>query len=217
MRAQTPLFKVVVLFVLFAAVAVPSWGTSIHVRGGSGYGTSAGFTDCLSGQFAIDSGGNACEAFNLNSVGTATLDGVISFNVFQFGFNSGDGNNPGSFYIVDLGSLASGTVFTLASSLFNSADGEVFSCGQNFDPLNNAQAFVTDSGGTTMSGPCTPNLTTAPLDFTNGQFTLNQSISGDLVLDFPVTAAATTAEPTSLALLGLGLVALAGKLRRKQA
>jgi PEP-CTERM motif len=213
MRAQTPLLKVVVLFVLFAVVAVPSWGTSIHVRGGSGYGQSAGFNDCLSGTFATDSGGNACEAFNLNSVGTATLDGVISFNVFEFGFNSGDGNSPSSFYILDLGSLASGTVFTLSSSLFNAADAEVFSC----NTLDSPQAFVTDSGGTTMSGPCTPNLTTAPLDFTNGQFTLNQSISGDLVLDFPVTAAAATAEPTSLALLGFGLVALAGKLRRKQA
>jgi hypothetical protein len=103
----------------------------------------------MGGTFAADFG-TACEAFNLNSVGTATLDGLVSFNVFQFGFNSDTGTNPGSFYIFHLGSLACGT---LSSSFFNAASGEVFVCGQD---LSTPQAFVTDSLGTTMSGPCTP-------------------------------------------------------------
>jgi hypothetical protein len=203
--------------IIFVALVLTSgsaaYATSIPIRGGSGYGQSSGFTGCLDGTFAADFG-TACEAFNLTPVGTATLDGIIGFNIFQFGFNSDTGTNPGSFYIVDLGSLASGTVFTLSSSLFNAASGEVFVCGQD---LSTPQAFVTDSLGTTMSGPCTPNLTTAPVSFANGQFTLNQSLSGDLVLDFPVGATTSTPEPASLALLGIGLAALSGKLRSKQA
>ena len=110
--------SLIILCVLTLVSASATYGTSIPVRGGSGYGQSSGFGDCLSGTFAADFG-TACEAFNLNSVGTATLDGVVSFNVFQFGFNSDTGTNPGSFYIVHLGNASIRHVVILA-----------FQCGQ---------------------------------------------------------------------------------------
>jgi hypothetical protein len=222
MRVHADFMKIFVLFVLFAAIATPGSATTIHVRGASGYGQqTTDFTDCANGTLG------PCEVFYAGPapvapfapvpVGTATLDGILAFNVFEFAGSSQVVD------VVDLGSIAPGTVFTLSSSLFNVTSAEVFSCGQasssESSTLANPNAVGLDSLMTTFPGStmCTPNLTTAPVDYdsTTGKFTLNQTLSGDLVLDFSPTGTTSAPEPTSLALLGVGLAALAGKLRRK--
>ena len=191
--------------------------TTIPIRGGSGYGPQAAFMACVDGTPLP--AGLPCEAFSPTSIGTFTFGGSSPIDIVRF-VSGSQGSKGTTYYIFDLGPIAQGTTFFLSainSPLFNSSTAEIFSCGQQFEPLSNPQTFVTASGSTSSLGvPCVPNLTTNPLTpNTDGSFTVNQAVS-DFVFDVPA-ATTSTPEPASLALLGFGLAAIGSKLRRKAA
>lgn len=216
-------FSCFALAVLFLASASASFATT--VKGRSAYGNGPGsdstltFNMCADGTYSLIN----CEVFGTASVGTATFNGTTTLNIVQFAFNSGSGGQI--LDVINLGALASGTTFTLTSSLFNPANLEIFSCADAFGSLSSDATSLQDSGGNMVPGSfCTPDLLATPLttstltlnNATTGQFTLNQDV-GDLVLDFTPGSSTAAPEPASLALLGFGLAAIGAKLRRKAA
>lgn len=206
------------------SVASSVRATSIPVRGGSNYGSADGlasgdFNACLTGNTAVTLG-DACEAFNLSTGITVTLNGT-TYNVDQFVF--GDGTDPGTvFDVVDIGLIAPGTTFSF-SGIFTPLNTEVFSCDDHIDLFNasNSKDFntnVTDSGSSSMVGPCTSGLTAAPdLSQDGTSFTTGPNFNvSDLVLDASAPATVATPEPGTLMLLGTGIAAFIGLRRRKQ-
>jgi hypothetical protein len=208
MRSCNTFFRAVVFSILSLVAVSQCLATKVAVRAGSDYGSNTSFSDCLSGVSQ-----NACEAFNLTPT-IVSFDGQ-TFDILQFVTGFGNGSPGTVFNIVDLGPVGPNTTFTLPPSFFPAASAEVFSCNDVSNPLTPSSALF-DSGQQPITGPCTPDLTTATLDFTivGSTFTTGADFSTtDLVFDAPATA--TTPEPASMLLLGAGLLAVGRKFRRR--
>lgn len=208
MAARYQLATLTCLLALLFVVATPAHATSI--RGGSMYGEGA----CTVG------GTSPCEAFG------PTLF-VGGHSILQFSFCC-DMENPTTTLldVIDLGPIGSSTTFTLPSAYFGASTTEVFSCGSDATP-NDGSSSLTDSGGhpVTASGypsgrPCTTVSPTTDYTFslsgttsstvsftTDGGF----NVSGDFVVDSVVPQ--VSPEPSTLMLMGIGLVAVRRKFR----
>src|SRR5205085_7921477 len=204
MHFRNTLLRAATFLVLSLAIVTQCLATKIPVRAGSNYGSNTGFSDCLSGNTD-----NACEAFDLTPI-VVSFDGQ-NFNVLQFVTGFGGGAAGTLYNIIDLGAVGPNTTFTLPPSFFPPAFTGVFSCNDQSDPLT-PSASLFDSGQQPITGPCTPGLTTLTLDFNQvgSSYTTGANLStSDLVFESPVS----TPEPTSVMLLGLGLLAIGRKLR----
>lgn len=208
---------------LFFAVASQIRANSVPIRGGSTYGDNAGFDGCVANIATFVGGGSLdnCEGFTLTTfnIGGNTYSGAL------FAFLE-PGPSP-SFGILDIILLSGNSSLTL--SLLNpSAPTGVFMCGSFGVDLSVAQ----DSTNTDLTGlPCTEgsspatgtgfagiqdlanvqaNFSATGVTFINGNstgiavFTEDGNIQG-------ITAAP---EPSSLMLLGVGLLAVGRKFRR---
>ncbi len=225
MRVSALRLTVAVLLVLFAAAAVPSYASTIHVRGASTYGDNAGFGTCVASiiDFLNTSNASNCEGF---TPGVFTIGGN-TYSGDQFAFLEPGGTGYG---ILDIITMAGNS--TLSLNLLNTTlPTGVFMCGS----FGTDSSVAQDSGPTNMPGlACTSGSSSS--DYTDSQdvpnvtatyslngVTFGNGNSGGIAIfatDGNIvgsTFTATTPEPTSLALLGVGLVALAGKLRRKLA
>jgi len=210
MRVHADVMKLFVLFVLFAAIATPGSATTIHVRGASGYGPLSTYGSCVGSS-------DPCEGFQTAPF-TLDLNG-LDYQVFQFSDSSGD--NIDVFEIGTIaGSIASPSTFFLPL-IDTSMDTGVFFCD------NGTSNFAVDSSfpsnpltglPCTVGAPSTSNFSETVLP-TGIKLTFTGNFS-DLTLfteDGNLGSGSTVSspEPGSLALLGVGLAALAGKLRRK--
>ena len=221
MRVSALLQKMVVLLVLFAAAVVPSYGSTIHVRGASTYGDNTGFSVCVNDilDFLNTNTPNNCEGF---IQGVFTIGGQ-KYSGDEFAFLEPNGTGYGILDIIQVGANSN-----LALTLLNPAlPSGAFVCGSFGTDSNVAQ----DSGPKDMPGlACTPGSSSSGftdiqnvsnvsatyslkgVTFTNGNssgiaiFATDGNISGSKFT-------ATTAEPGSLMLLGVGLLAIGRKLR----
>lgn len=221
MRVSASLQRLVVLLVLFAAAAVPSYASTIHVRGASTYGGNEGFSTCVAAIIDFQNTSNAsnCEGF---TQGVFTIGGN-TYAGDEFAFLEPDGTGYG---ILDIIQMAGNS--TLSLNLLNVAlPTGAFMCGS----FGTDSSVAQDSGPTDMPGlACTAGSSSAGytasqdvanvsaaysvngVTFTNGNssgiaiFATDGNISG-------ATFTAATAEPGSLMLLGLGLLVIGRKLR----
>lgn len=221
MRVSSLLKQSIVLLALVITSARLGRAATIHVRGASTYGGNTGFGPCVTDilDFLNTNTASNCEGF---TPGVFTIGGH-TYSGDEFAFLEPGGTGYGILDIIQVGANSS-----LALTLLNPAlPSGAFVCGSSGINSNVAQA----SGPVPMPGlACTPGSSSSGftdiqnvsnvsatyslkgVTFTNGNssgiaiFATDGNISGSKFT-------ATTAEPGSLMLLGVGLLAIGRKLR----
>jgi PEP-CTERM motif-containing protein len=189
---------------LLVIASAPAAAVSVH--GASHYGPDPGFLSC-------EDGTDNCQAFNLTP--TVVNFGGNTYDVFQFVTNDGVGD-VSVYNVVDLHSLGANATFSLPPTFFTPAQTEILGCGGASDPFDGS-TFPTDSSFPALKIPgiCTAGSTVPSVTLNaDGTFTTGKGFDlADLVLDAPV-GTASTPEPGTLFLLGVGLAAVGRRLRR---
>lgn len=222
MRFAMPLVKLLGAFALLCAIVAPAGATPVGVRGGSSYGSGPGSDPTVNFATCDDSITNpqnysftTCEAFSDPSTNTTVTLGGITYTESQFVYN----NNGGQVLNLISFSIGPNATFTPPLNFFNPATAEIFSCGSGIGAsaiTGGDPSSATDSQSKLVPGStCTGGLTLVPDISQNGNSFTNGSTSflaSPLVLDS--TQPVNTPEPSSLVLLGVGLVTIGFKLRR---
>ena len=220
MRTFHYLLKTLALFALLLAAITPSWADRIPVRGGSTYGDNAGLAGCQAKiqDFLNTSVADNCEGF---AATTFTIGGN-TYNGAFFAFLEPGGTDFGTLDIIQLGANSSLTLNLLNPALPTG----LFMCGSFGVDSSVAQ----DSTPSDMTGlPCTTgsssggyfnasqevanvqaNFSATGVTFVNGT---SEAIAV-YTPDGNIAGTATTPEPSSLVLLGLGGLAIVRKFRR---
>ncbi|HSC45479.1 MAG TPA: PEP-CTERM sorting domain-containing protein [Candidatus Acidoferrum sp.] len=215
-------WKVVAFLSFSLALVTTSRADKVVVRGASTYGDNTGFASCVDNIATFTGGGSAsnCEGF----VATTFTIGGTTYSGATFAFLEPGGTNFG---VLDIISLAGNSTITIPLVNTSLPTG-LFACGSFGVDSTVAQ----DSTPTNMTGlPCTSGSSGG------GYLNLSQDVTG-VSATFSATgvtfvnsnstgiavftedgniqgSTTTTPEPASVMLLGLGVVALGAKLRRK--
>jgi hypothetical protein len=220
MRFTNLLPKLVAIVILALVLVMPSQASKVPVRGGSTYGDNAGLAGCQANiqDFLNTNVADNCEGFSLISftIGGNTYSGAL------FAFLEPGGTAFGTLDIIELAANSTLTLNLLNPGLPTG----LFACGS----FGTSSSVAQDSTPSDMTGlPCTSGASSSGYfdpsqDVPNVQ--ANFSATGvtfvndtsDAIAVFTqdgnIAGTASTPEPSSLVLLGLGALAIGRKLRR---
>jgi PEP-CTERM motif-containing protein len=220
MRFTNLLPKLVTIVILALVLVMPSQASKVPVRGGSTYGDNTGLAGCQANiqDFLNTNVADNCEGFSLISftIGGNTYNGAL------FAFLEPGGTAFGTLDIIQLAANSTLTLNLLNPGLPTG----LFACGS----FGTSSSVAQDSTPSDMTGlPCTSGASSSGYfdpsqDVPNVQ--ANFSATGvtfvndtsDAIAVFTqdgnIAGTASTPEPSSLVLLGLGALAIGRKLRR---
>jgi PEP-CTERM putative exosortase interaction domain len=212
--------QLVTILILALVLVMPSQASKVPVRGGSTYGDNAGLAGCQANiqDFLNTNVADNCEGFSLISftIGGNTYSGAL------FAFLEPGGTAFGTLDIIQLAANSTLTLNLLNPGLPTG----LFACGS----FGTSSSVAQDSTPSDMTGlPCTSGASSSGYfdpsqDVPNVQ--ANFSATGvtfvndtsDAIAVFTqdgnIAGTASTPEPSSLVLLGLGALAIGRKLRR---
>lgn len=171
------------------------------------YTVPAGTTN-LSGSVTLDGGGNANAAWIFQMPSTLITSPNSVVNVINIGDGAGVFWNVNSSATIDVNTSFLGNILALESIAFNT--GATNLCGR---ALADTGAVTLDQN--ILAGVC-EGIFEGNLGLSGGLDVTRGDNGGDIVSFLPSAPVVTVPEPATLALLGIGLVGIAGARRRRQ-